>query len=249
MSETTDLDLVRSEIASFIGTSENRWDNRTRIDIESAIRKGIESVIHNAAGHQWSWMRPIYRITTAEGQRTYTLPSAFEQFIDAIYFDGEAYQYSEITQLPASRLLQMYGEYENTGVPEHYALAVLSHDGTTPQQYQLVLHPTPDAAYDLVGPYQVGPIRTLTTARPYFPGGPENRELFIAACLAAVESKFLDVPTTDKQNQFQTALVAAIGRDLKRQPRNLGQLGPGRGRGREWFRYKLGVTYLGTTDV
>ena len=36
----TDYDLVKSEIASFIGTSEQRWNNRTRVDVESAIRKG-----------------------------------------------------------------------------------------------------------------------------------------------------------------------------------------------------------------
>ena len=247
MNEITDLNLVRSEIASFIGTPEARWDTRTAADVASAIRRGIESVVHNAASHQWSWMRPTYRFQTADGQRRYTLPLDFEQFIGAIFFDGSEYGYSSITQLPSGRLAQIYNEYENTGVPTNYALEVQSHDGTSPQQYQLVLQPTPDSEYSLVGPYQVGPIRTLTTARPYFPGGMESRELFIAACLAAAESKFMDQPMTDKQDQFQLALVAAIGRDYRKQPRNLGQLGPG-GR-RDNFRYKLSTTYLGGTEI
>ncbi len=67
MSETTDLALVRSEIASFLGTPESKWDARTANDVESAIRKGIESVVHNAASHQWSWMRPTHRFQTADG--------------------------------------------------------------------------------------------------------------------------------------------------------------------------------------
>jgi hypothetical protein len=249
MSETTDYSLVKTEIASFIGTREERWDNRTSVDVESAIRRGIESVVHNTPAHQWSWMRPTYRFQTADGQRRYTLPLDFEQFIGAIYFDGEEYGYSAIEQKPAGRLMQMFNEYENTGVPTDYALEPLAHDGATPQHQQLVLHPTPDGEYSLVGPYQVGPIRSLTTARPYFPGGPENRELFIAACLAAAESRFLDVPATDKQEQFQSALVAAIGRDHRKATRNLGQMGGRCGRTRDRHRWKLGTTYLGTTDV
>jgi len=247
MSETTDLAIVRSEIASFIGTPEARWDTRTSADVESAIRRGIELVVHNTMSHQWSWMRPNHRFETADGQRTYTLPLDFEQFIDAIYFDGNEYGHTSITQLPASRIAQMYNEYENTGVPTHYALSVLSHDGNSRQQHQLILHPTPDSAYSLVGPYQVGPIRSLSTERPWFPGGPENRELFISACLAAVESKFMDQPMTDKQTQFQSDLVGAIGRDYRRQPRNLGQLG-GRTRQND-HRWKLSTTYLGGQDV
>ena len=248
MSEITDLALARNEIASFIGTPEARWDNRTRIDVESAIRKGIDSVVHNAANHAWSWMRPNHRFQTADGQRRYTLPLDFEQFIGGLYFDGENYQYPEITQLPAGRLTQLHSEYNNTGVPTNYALEVLSHDGTAQQHQQVVLHPTPDGAYQLVGPYQVGPIRSLSTERPWFPGGPENRELFIAACLAAAESKFMDQPMTDKQEQFQSALAGAIGRDHRRQPRNLGQMGRGRGKGRDYFRYKLSTAHEGHVD-
>ena len=244
----TDYDLVQSEIARFIGTPETEWDNRTRVDVESSIRKGIDSVVHNAASHQWSWMQPTHRFQTADGQRRYTLPLDFEQFIGAIYFDGEEYGYNEITQLPSGRVSQMYNEYENTGVPANYALEVPAHDGTTQQHRQLVLQPTPDGEYTLVGPYQVGPIRSLSAERPYFHGGPEFLELFIASCLAAAESKFTDQPATDKQDLFQSALVGAIGRDHRKAPRNLGQMGR-RGRGRDSYRWKLSTTYLGGTEV
>lgn len=240
----TDLELVRSEISSFIGNPESRWDARTANDVESSIRKGIEAVVHCGV-HQWSWMRPTYRFQTAEGQRRYTLPLDFEQFIDDIHFDGAEYAYSSIAQLPSSRVANLYNEYEQNGVPLNYAIEVESHDGTTQQQYQLVLQPTPDSEYSLVGRYQVGPIRNLNTARPYFPGGPENRELFIAACLAQAESKFFDVKG-DKFESFQMALQAAISRDHRKQPRNLGQMGGGRGR--DSFRWKTSTTYLGAQN-
>lgn len=242
-----DLELVRSEIASFIGEPEAQWDSRTANDVESAIRRGIESVVHCGI-HQWSFLRPTHRFQTADGQRRYALPLDFEQFLNDLYFDGENYQYSSITQLPAGRLQQMHSEYSGTSVPTNYALEVKSHDGTAEQHYQLVLHPTPDNSYSIVAPYQVGPIRTLSTARPYFPGGLENRELFVTACLAAAESKFLDVKG-DKFESFQMALQAGIARDHRKQPRNLGKMGPGRGRGRDSYRWKTSTTYLGGVDV
>ena len=248
MAETTDYSLVKAEIASFIGTPEASWNARVAADVESSIRKGIESVVHCGV-HQWGWLRPTFRFQTADGQRRYTLPLDFEQFIGAIYFDGEEYQYPEITQLPAGRLQQMYSEYSSTGVPVSYAIDVASHDGVAQSHYQLVLHPTPDNSYTILASYQVGPIRSLSTARPWFPGGPENRELFIAACLAAAESKFLDGPATDKQERFQSALVAAISRDHRRASRNLGQMGGGRGRNRDSFRWKTQTQYEGTLDV
>jgi len=240
-----DIELVRSEISSLVGTSESKWDSRTATDVESSIRKGIEAVVHCGI-HQWSWMRPVHRFKTAEGQRRYTLPLDFEQFIDGISFDGAEYGYSSISQLPSSRVAYMYNEYEQNGVPTNYATEVESHDGTTQQQTLLILQPTPNSEYSLVGTYQVGPIRDLSTARPYFPGGPENRELFIAACLAQAEEKFWDMKG-DKFDSFQTALQSAIARDHRKQPRNLGQMKGGSSR--NGFRYKLSTTYLGETNA
>jgi len=245
VSETTDYALVKSEIASFIGTPEANWSSREASDIESAIRKGIDAVVHNAMNHQWSWMRPIHRFATAHGQRRYALALDFEQIIHGIAFDGDEYGYTELTQLPASRLLQLAAEYEDTGTPCHFALEVETHDGTAQQTQVLVLHPTPDRSYLLVAPYQVGPIRSLSDTRPYFPGGPQNRELFIAACLAFTESKFMDQQAFDKRELFQEALAAAVGRDHRNQPRNLGQMGGRRIRDRNWHRWKLGTTVRG----
>ena len=49
---TTDYDLVRAELASFLGTPITNWDVRTGMDVDNAIRKGINAVVHNAMNHQ-----------------------------------------------------------------------------------------------------------------------------------------------------------------------------------------------------
>ena len=241
-----DYETVRGDIASFIGTPEGDWDTRTATDVNSAIRKGINSVIHNALHHQWTWMRPTHRFSTSDGVRRYALPADFEQFIGDLCFDGDNYQHPPIIQKPAARLHQFHSEYSGTGVPEYYALESRAHDGTTEQVQEVVLQPTPDGEYQLLGIYQVGPIRELTSQRPWFPGGPANRELFIAACLAKAESIFMDGPVTDKQDEFNTELVAAVSRDQKRGARILGQMG-GR-RGVENYRWKLQTQWEGHVD-
>lgn len=241
-----DYQLVLQDISALVGTPEADWDNRTAADVDRCIRRGINSVIHNPLNHQWTWMRPEFRLTTADGQRRYLLPADFQQFIDHICFDGDNYKHPPLEQLPAARLHQLHSEYSGTGVPSNYATEAKAHDGTTEQSQELVLHPTPNGTYQLVGLYQVGPIRGMTSDRPWFPGGAENRELFISSCLAQAEVIFTDGEMTTWREQFQMDLTAAVSRDHKRGARNLGPVS-GR-RGHDYFRHKLQTQHEGHVD-
>lgn len=241
-----DYDRIKGEIAYFLGTPEGEWDSYTTTTVDNCITKGIDAVVHNGK-HQWSWMRPRWAWSTADGQRRYDLPEDFEQFIGAIHFDADA-AYPDITQRPAARLMQLFSEYDSTGIPVHYAIEATIHDGARQQGKQLVLHPTPNGEYGLAAVYQVGPIRPLSDSHPYPPGGQEFGELFVAACLAAAELKFKDMKA-DKHDDFQAAMVSAIASDYRKQPRSLGQMGGSRGRSREWYRWKLETQYDGSTDL
>ena len=247
---SVDYSRITSEIAEFIGTPEADWDSRTTSRIGHCISKGIDSVLHNGM-HQWTWMRPIWRLDTSASQRRYLLPLDFEQFIEDIHYDGTHYGYPSVTQLPVARLLQLHTDYDGTGTPRHYAIEPIVHDGATEQRQQVVFHPTPDGTYSLVAQYQVGPIRAMSASNPYPPGGPENGELFVAAILAAVESAFLDSAVGDKHDEFRSALAAAIARDHRRQPRNLGPMRQYAGRQRHRFTRQLSdyTRYEGSTDV
>jgi len=252
---TVDYTLLKDEIAFFIGEPETTWDMQTSDAVESCIRTGVDRVIHNGL-HQWSWMRPRWSMTTADGQRFYTLPSDFEQFVSDLYFDGVHYTYPAIRQLPASRLMQLQADSVTTGTPVRFAIEAVAHDGVTSEQdQQLVLHPTPDAAYCLVGMYQVG-VRALSSTNPYPPGGVAHGELFVAACIAAAEAKFKESPETGKQQAFMEMLQNHIAIDLRRQARSLGAIGQigKRMRGRADARRVFDLvsdytTYNGTTDV
>lgn len=244
---------IKSDLAFFLGTPESGWDAQTSTAVESCIRTGIDRVIHNGL-HQWTWMRPRWTVRTADGQRRYSLPPDFEQFVSDLYFDGVHYTYSPITQLPAGRLMQLNADGTTTGTPRTFALESVAHDGVTDQEQQLVLHPTPNADYQLMGIYQIG-VRPLSDSHPYPPGGEAFGELFLASCLAAAEAKFLDAGN-DKRLLFQETLQASVAVDQRRQARILGPLTPhlGRIRGRADARrlYDLAggyTTYEGGTNV
>jgi hypothetical protein len=251
---SVDYSRIKFEIAHYIGTPEASWDSNTTTAIGHCLKTGIDKVIHNGL-HQWSWMRPTWKWKTADGQRRCTLPLDFEQFIpNEIYYDGSDSVYGSIEQRPASRLMQIRGDSDSEGTPVYFAIEPLPYDGASEQQQQLVLEPTPDSEYSLVAVYQIG-VREMNTANPYPPGGPAHGELFVASCLAAVEIKFRDGETI-KQGLYSEILMAHIAVDLRRQPRNLGQMGGRRGRllGRSSIRGVIDLvdgytTYNGGTNV
>ncbi len=238
---------IKSEIAFFVGTPESEWDAQTGTAVESCIRTGVDKVIHNGL-HQWTWMRPRWTVRTADGQRRYSLPPDFEQFVSDLCFDGVHYTYPRITEEPAGRLLHLNSASTTTGTPRRFAIESIAHDGTTDQEQQLVLHPTPDADYQLMGIYQVG-VRPLSDSHPYPPGGEAHGELFLASCLAMAEAKFLDTGN-DKRLLFQEILQAHIAIDQRRHARNLGPLTPhlGRIRGRADARRMFDLTGLTTYE-
>ena len=212
---------IKEEIAYFLGSPIASWDAITSDAVESCIRTGIDRVIHNGV-HQWTWMRPRWTVTTTAGQRTYNLSDDFEQFISDLYFDGVHYQYPPITQLPASRLLQLFTDEVSNGTPRWFATEPVAAAGSTNQVQQLVLHPTPDASYALYGVYQIAEV-PLDVSHPYPPGGDAHGELFLASCIAEAEAKFIDA-VADKKMRFQEMLSASIAIDLRRQARNLGPI-------------------------
>ena len=244
---------IKDEVAYLIGSPQDTWDAMTVSAVENAIRTGIDRVVHNGQ-HLWTWMRPRWAMSTAADQRRYSIAEDFEQFTSDLYFDGETYQYPAITQLPASRLMQLASETTTTGVPIHYAIETETHDGTTVQGSVLVLDPTPDDTYPLQGIYAIA-VRPLSDANPYPPGGPAHGELFLASVLAKIEAKVFDRVTV-KAMEFQEMLAQHIQIDLRRQPRNLGRMGsrPGRMTPRADLRRILDLergatTYNSSTDL
>ena len=227
---------IREEIGYDLGMGrdpDTDWDSDEEEDVDRFIRTGLDMYAHppiipafGARAHQWSWLRPIWRMTTATGQRRYTLPLDFEQFTGDIFYDGEQDEYGPIQQTNPGRLLQLYQQDDDNNYPCLYAIEPLATEGTVEQRMQLVLHPTPDGSYKLVTQYQIG-IRMLSTDNPYPPGGPEHGEGWLAACLAAAEAK-ANGERGIRYQQFMDCIMRDISRDLGKQPKLGGYVGNGK---------------------
>jgi hypothetical protein len=250
-----DYTRLLREFCRFAGYDQDDLTDAQTADWGDVLRTAINQVIHpplvptlGAQAHQWSWLRPVWTMETADGQRRYTLPIDFERFVGPLNFHPDEGEYHEIVYYPSQRLMNLQTA-GNTGVPVMYSLEPVASEGTTEQVWQRVLEPTPDDSYKLQGQYQIG-ARMLSSDYPYPPGGPAHGELYIASVLAAAEAKLDDENNGQKLAAFMSRLMADISVDMQRQPTTLGYCGNGRGRmprSRSEARRMLGGLTMGYT--
>lgn len=259
-----DYSRLLREFCRFVGYDEGNLTDQQLADFHDTLRTALNQVIHpplvqtlGAQAHQWSWLRPTWAMDTVAGTRRYTLQVDFERFIGPLTFDAGEGEYHEIVFYPSQRLRNLAAVQDSTGSPAIYSLEPVTFDGSEEQRWELVLHPTPDAVYSLVGQVQIGALM-LSESYPYPPGGPAHGELYIASLLAAAEAKLDDENNGQKMAAFVGRLMADISIDMQRQPTTLGYCGDGRGRiprSRSEARRLFGglttgyTTYNGGTDL
>jgi len=263
-SMAVDYTRLLREFCRFVGYDEDNLTDLQESDFEDCLRTAINQVFHppliptlGAQIHQWSWARPVWTMETADGQRRYTLPIDFERFVGPLNFQRDEGEYHELEQYPAAKLQHLDAAHNSTGTPACFAIEPVATEGTEEQVWQLVIHPTPDGSYKLVGQYQIGS-RMLSADYPYPPGGPAHGELWIASLLAAAEAKLDDDNTGQKHAAFMQRLMADVSVDMQRQPIRMGYgytgIG-GRFASRSAARRALGglttghMTYDGGTDL
>lgn len=266
MASSLAVDYTRllREFCRFVGYDEDDLTDLQLADFHDVLRTALNQVIHpplvptlGAQAHQWSWLRPAWSLETVADQRRYELQVDFERFIGPLTFDAGEGEYHEILFYPSQRLRNLAAIEDSTGTPAMYSIEPVESDGSEEQYWELVLHPTPDTAYKLVGQIQIG-ARMLSESYPYPPGGPVHGELYIASVLAAAEAKLDDENNGQKQAAFLARLMADISIDMQRQPTTLGYCGNGRRRfpcSRSEARRMFGglttgyTTYNGGTDL
>lgn len=171
---------------------------------------GIEDI------HQWSWMRPTWRLTTRASQRRYPLPQDWDRPVGNLcYVDTANDFYTPIQFTSASRLRGIEYQTNFTSYPQYAAIEPAESTGESPQTNVLVLHPTPDAAYELSCQYQAY-ARRLTADQPYPLGGQSNGSLILASCLAVAELRKTGEPEGAMWRSFMQKLASAIARDRER---------------------------------
>lgn len=242
-----DWHYITRQVGKYLGYGYNNkvWDDEQFEAVQEVIDEGVRQYYfppplpaEYAAGpmhaHEWSWMRPVHRFEAQGNQRRYPLPEDFERPIgDLCYVSTENDFYTPIKWTSASRLRKLEYQSNFTTYPQYAAIEPDESQGDGPQLLVLVLHPTPDAPYELSFQYQAIAKR-LTEEHPYPLGGQIHGRGFLQSCLASAELRQngAEGPMFAK---FMQILAGNIARDHERGAALLGYNGNGvnaiRGRG------------------
>jgi hypothetical protein len=237
------------------------WDDEQTQAVQEIIDEGVRQYYFPpvlppayAAGarhvHEWSFMRPIFRLETKGTQRRYPLPEDWERPVGNLAYVNTANDfYQPIQWTSSSRLRNLEYQSNFTTYPQFAAYEPDESQGDGPQTQILVLHPTPDSSYELSCQYQ-SLARRLTKEHPYPLGGQMHGRGFLASCLAAAELR-LQGAEGPMFAKFLQVLASNIVRDEERGAKLLGYNGNTENviRGRGMLRGVGGIYYsLATYD-
>lgn len=243
MSDRT-LELTRNDLERYyardrgLNPQRDDWDATTQADCDMVIGQALRWVYYPQAldgegsVHQWSFMKPLSRLTTKANEPDYDLPADFGGIDGNITYDrDEMFGTFDIRIVPEQKVRSLRqsedSSLEAVGYPEIAAIVPLPTNGREPQRFTLMLWPTPQQAFDLTYTYISNPL-LITGDAPYPMGGQPLAETVLAAVLAAAESYF-DGQRGTRWEEFKTRLKSAVHYDRKvHGPHFLGVLSDGR---------------------
>lgn len=164
---------------------------RVNLAIDSGLRQVYwpALVLGESSAHEWSWMRPVWTFTTSADYGTYQLPADFGGIEGEItYASGQAYRVIRIVGENYIRQLQQ--GLSSSGIPKYAAVRACD-SGLSGQRHELILWPTPDAAYNLTARININP-DALAGDNDYALGGPALAETILQSCRAAADRVFND---------------------------------------------------------
>lgn len=146
------------------------------------------------------------------GRPAYDLPANYGGVIGPMtYPPGINNLYAPVEHTSERELMRKRQNYPNTGRPRWFAIRPKPFVESAGQAWEILFHPTPDAAYDLSYRYKVVPTASLTDGE-YPLGGTQHAETILASVLAVVDEQLNDgqglYPT-----KFRELLLASIKLD------------------------------------
>ncbi len=220
---------LKQAVGKFLdyGSTIANWTAAQITEIEAIVQSGIRRVyyppaIDGAAAHEWSFLRPSTTLATIADQWEYDLDDDFGSLIGEFHYAAGETR-SPIARVPLSTILNFRSHYDQTGYPEFAAVRFKSSDGTGGQRHELLLYPTPDAVYTLGYTFEAYSGQ-LSDTYPYPLGGMQMSELYKESCLAVAETEVMEEIGLNTQ-LYQSLLIDAVMRDIKRNGKNYGQMG------------------------
>jgi hypothetical protein len=199
------------------GPNPGAWTATQLNEVMLALETGLRMFYHptplpgERVSHGWSFLRPIYTLSTAEGESTYQLPSDFAM-VDGplLYAPGENALYPEIPLVSEHQVRMKLQANASTGRPYLAATRVGPLESSGATRWEMVLFPTADDTYRISFPYKVNPsMMADEEVLPY--GGDPHAQTIVEACLAACEQ--VKGEQGAHSGLFQERLIASVMMD------------------------------------
>lgn len=211
---------LKREVGGFLGKGfdASSWDPATDGKIDSLIQSGYQqfcyppAVSEDSGSYQWTWLTPLSQIEIIAGTNTYRLPDDFSGTLKELTFTAGD-ETRRIAVVREADLRSLPVRNSKSGDPEYAAVRVLKSDGSSRQQYELLLYPTPANNRTLEYRYSVSP-EPLGDDNPYPLGGRQYAETLLQSCLAVAEERELKTQGTASA-RWMERLAASIRLDVQ----------------------------------
>ncbi len=151
--------------------------------------------------------------TYSLGRTVYDLPTDFAGIEGPlVYASGQSLLRVRVDRMSEHQLLLALSQETTASYPRLFAIRPKAIDMTAATAYEMILSPTPDAAYNLWYKYLVTIPDLDATTNTIPPGGDVHGELYIEACLAAAEQRLHDTQGLHSA-RFMECLIASVSKD------------------------------------
>jgi hypothetical protein len=212
-------------VQKFLGTYGSSGASGNALqDSKDVVHDAYKRFLNADGNHVWSFLKPWEQLVTISGDWVYELPSNFVSMESTFTFDSDE-NYSPLEERDSEFIMDMRASSTINRYPDYYALRPGKYTKETGQKWEVIMYPTPDAAYVLQYQYKLYPDK-LSADNDLPIGGPEYSDVLKQLCLGEAES-YKDEATGQQEQKAATALQIAISNDIKRNPHNLGFNGDG----------------------
>lgn len=228
------LRTCQQEVAYDIGwgTDAAQWQADQLAMINRLVKEGLRQFYApprlptQTRPHRWSFLRPVETLETVAEQADYELPATFASLDGDLTFSEDSGVLHTVSNIGEGRIRGLRQEQASPGKPVFCAVRPKTHSGseTSAQRWELLLHPTPDAAYMLSYRCRINP-DALDESAPdsaYPPGGMQHAATILSSCLAAAEMRFKG-GKGPAWERFLERLEASVAVDLEQAPTNFGR--------------------------
>jgi hypothetical protein len=220
---------ARTRIADFLGWTRQsgNWSGDEIDRLDEIVNAGYQQFIYpvtlegEAAAHQWSFLKPTATFDTVADTYLYDLPATFGAMSGDLVYDEDEYVHRIIEQTTPGMIDRNRAVDSASGRPYLFALRPKAVAMTAAQTTELMLFPTPDAAYGIIYHYDAK-VATLTETAPYMLGGQAHFETILQSCRDVAATRYRDDPLGKEHGLYLERLRASVEADRRLRPKTLG---------------------------